>query len=95
MKTKLELPQRVLETLSEEHMFALRGGNMLMAVENNGKNCSAINGANNCDTVNNKKNCSAINQNQNCMTVNNKGNCTIIEPGKPIPGNPEPQTPNK
>lgn len=55
MKTKLEIPQRVLETLSEEHMFALRGGNMLMAVENNGKNCSAINGANSCDTVNNKK----------------------------------------
>ncbi len=66
MNTKFELPQNVLETLTEEHMFALRGGNMLLAVENNGNNCSAINAATSCDTVNNKNNCSSINRNQSC-----------------------------
>lgn len=100
-KGKFELPHNVLETLSEEHMFALRGGNMFIDVKNNGKNCSAINAANSCDTVNNDKNCTSINRNQSCTAINDKNSCTIVtgptappEPQQPYPGTLGPSTPS-
>ncbi len=87
MKKKFELPQNVLEALSVEHMFALRGGNMFIDVKNNGKNCSAINAANSCDTVNNAKDCSVINRNKSCTAINDKKNCTVIN--EPVPSGPQ------
>lgn len=60
---------------------------MFIDVKNNGKNCSAINASNSCDTVNNDKNCSAINRNNSCSAINDKNNCTIIT--EPAPSGPQ------
>ncbi len=95
MNRKLNIPEGILERLSEEHMFVVRGGFTSEGVINDGKKCSAINSSKSCDVVNNDKNCTAINSNEKCELINNKKDCTTIssEPTTQPPVSTDPQKP--